>query len=201
MKSCSKIIQLSVLLSSFVTLWYILPGELQVCECSSHRDRFILTRWFVFVYTAKNFSLWQCLETRSQSLFQSILQSRKYFRYLKQYKSLLFTHKLEFSLFLSFFLKCFKCKKKECLVPMALKWYLPVPELRKKRDEGGRERALPSERDERKQPPWTPKQLRGATPKPFFSESSLKTTSCNTGETRQPNTSNKVLTTAHDTSA
>lgn len=136
MKSCSKIIQLSVLLSSFVTLWYILPGELQVCECSSHRDRFILTRWFVFVYTAKNFSLWQCLETRSQSLFQSILQSRKYFRYLKQYKSLLFTHKLEFSLFLSFFLKCFKCKKKECLVPMALKWYLPVPELRKKRDEG-----------------------------------------------------------------
>lgn len=44
--------------------------------------------------------------------------------------------------------------------------------------------ALPSEREERKQPPWTPKQLRGATPKPFFSESSLKTTSCNTGETK-----------------
>lgn len=135
-----------MLLSSFVTLWYILPGELQVCECSSHRDRFILTRWFVFVYTAKNFSLWQCLETRSQSLFQSILQSRKYFRYLKQYKSLLFTHKLEFSLFLSFFLKCFKCKKKECLVPNGFEMISSCPWAQKEKGwgmrVGGKERYL-----------------------------------------------------------
>lgn len=48
-------------------------------------------------------------------------------------------------------------------------------------------RALPSDRDERKQPPWTPKQLRGATPRPFFSDSSLKTTSCSTAHRQGKN--------------
>lgn len=41
--------------------------------------------------------------------------------------------------------------------------------------------SIPSERDDRKQLPWTPKQLLCATPRPPFSESSLNTTSCKTG--------------------
>lgn len=61
---------------------------------------------------------------------------------------------------------------------------LRIGKNEKENGERGGVGGLPSEREERKQPPWTPKQLRGATPKPFFSDSSLKTTSCNTGETR-----------------
>lgn len=60
----------------------------------------------------------------------------------------------------------------------------------KEQDEGV---SVPSDREERKQLPCTPKQLLWATPKPPFSESSLKTTSCNTetqpGDTRWISTS------------